>query len=81
MRAVASSPNFKDIETFHKRHEKSLDYVTRLKDTCITKLGISETTIEATERSVELDASENYYMDSLTIRQEDALLGFAVCFW
>jgi len=74
MVAVAASPNFKDVEKFGFRHESSIEYVNKLKEICITMLGIPESTIDATLRSVQLDASENFYKTS--IRQEDALLGF-----
>ncbi|KAF8153715.1 hypothetical protein K438DRAFT_1987423 [Mycena galopus ATCC 62051] len=76
MNAVAASPNFADVETFEFRHKSSLEYVTKLKETCSTLLGIPETTMKTTPRSVELDASERFYKDSL--RNEDALLGYYV---
>ena len=79
MIAVAASPNFEDVETFEFRHKSSIEYAKKLKEICITMLGISEKTIKATCRSVELDASERFYKDSL--RNEDALLGFVlICF-
>ena len=74
MMAVAASPNFKDVETFEYRHKSSIEYVKKLKEICITMLGIPEGTVEATPRSVELDTSERFYKDSL--RNDDALLGF-----
>jgi hypothetical protein len=81
MMAVATSLNFKDIETFEYRHKSSLEYVTKLKEVCVNMLGLSESTIENTPRSVELDASENFYKGALTLRHEDAMFGFVrICF-
>jgi thiaminase len=78
MTAVAATPNFKDLETFEFRHNSSIEYIAKLKEICITMLGISESTLESTPRSVQLDASERFYKDSL--RNEDALLGFvSIC--
>ncbi|KAJ7235013.1 hypothetical protein B0H12DRAFT_1327574 [Mycena haematopus] len=76
MSAVATSPNFKDVETFEFRHKSSLEYVKHLQETCVTMLGIPESTINNTPRSVELDASERFYQDSL--RNEHAMLGYYV---
>jgi len=82
MKAVAESPNFNDVKMFGARHKSSIEYVQELEKTCITKLGIPENVIEATPRSVELDASESFYKDSLSLRREDALLGFVlIAFW
>lgn len=79
MNAVAASPNFEDVETFEFRHKSSIEYVKKIKEICITMLGIPETIIKNTPRSVELDASERFYQDSL--RNENALLGFVlICF-
>jgi hypothetical protein len=79
MGAVATSPNFKDVETFEFRHKSSLEYVRKLKEICITMLGIPESIIETTPPSVELDTSEQFY--KLCLRNEDALLGFVpICF-
>lgn len=81
MTAVATSSNFKDIETFEARNKASIEYVDKLKEICITMLGIPESTIDTAPRSVELDASENFYKSSLVLRHEDALLGFvSFCF-
>ncbi|KAF8149743.1 hypothetical protein K438DRAFT_1779223 [Mycena galopus ATCC 62051] len=76
MNAVASSPNFADIETFEFRHKSSIEYVKKLKEICITMLGIPESTIKNTPRSVQLDTSERFYKDCL--RNEDALLAYYV---
>ena len=82
MTAVAASPNFKDIETFEYRHKSSLESVKKLKEVCVNMLGLSESIIENTPRSVELDASENFYKGSLTLRHEDATLGSVrICVW
>ncbi|KAF8145103.1 hypothetical protein K438DRAFT_1992151 [Mycena galopus ATCC 62051] len=79
MNAVASSPNFADIETFEFRHKSSIEYVKKLKEICITMLGIPESTIKTTPRSVQLDTSERFYKDCL--RNEDALLAFVCIFF
>ncbi|KAJ7796428.1 hypothetical protein B0H14DRAFT_3158061 [Mycena olivaceomarginata] len=76
MMAVAASPEYEALEIFSVRHKSSLEYVEKLKEICITMLGIPESTINATPRSVELDASECFYMACL--RKEDALLGYYV---
>ena len=82
MKAVSEAPDFKDVETFDIRHKSSIEYVKELKKICITMLGIPESTIETTPRSVELDASESFYKDSLSHRRGDALLGFVpISFW
>ncbi|KAF8130063.1 hypothetical protein K438DRAFT_1788813 [Mycena galopus ATCC 62051] len=38
MNAVAASPTFADVETFEFRHKSSLEYVTKLKETCSSML-------------------------------------------
>lgn len=76
MIAVASSPRYEDVKTFGLRHQSSIEYVDSLKEICISMLGIPESTIESTLRSVQLDASENFYKTA--VRQEDALLGFVI---
>ena len=82
MKAVAESPNFKDVEMFGVRHKSSIEYINELKEICVTMLGIPESTIETTPRSIELDRSENFYKDYLALRREDALLGFvSIAFW
>ena len=79
MIAVAASPSFKDVENFGYRHESSIDYVKKLKEICITILGVSESTLDATPRSIQVDASEHFYKDK--VQKEDALLGFvSTCF-
>jgi thiaminase len=79
MMAVAAAPDFDDVEAFEIRHKSSLEYVTSSKEICITMLGIPETAIKTTPRSVELDAIDDHYKASL--RTEDALLAFvSICF-
>ena len=75
MKAVSESPNFEDVEMFGARHKSSIEYIKKLKEICVTILGIPESAFETTPRSVELDASENFYKDSLSVQREDALLG------
>ncbi|KAF8217136.1 hypothetical protein K438DRAFT_411856 [Mycena galopus ATCC 62051] len=79
MKAVAAAPNFKDVEAFDSRHKASLEYVKKLKETCVTMLGIPEDIMESTPRSVQLDTTEHFYKN--TLRDEDALLAFVlICF-
>jgi len=79
MVAAARSPNFNDVENFLPRHNSSLEYVKKSKETLISMLGVPESTIDATPRSKHLDASEKYYMTS--VREEDAFFAFvSVCF-
>ncbi|KAF8212915.1 hypothetical protein K438DRAFT_1928097 [Mycena galopus ATCC 62051] len=76
MKAVAASPNFKDIEAFEFRHKSSLEYPRKVKEICITMLGIPESTVETTPRSVQLDTSERFY--TMALQNEDALLGYYI---
>jgi len=75
MKAVSEAPDFNEVKTFGARHKSSIEYAQKLEETCITMLGIPESTIKATPRSVELERSENFYKDYLSLRREDALLG------
>jgi hypothetical protein len=79
MAAVALSPAgnsnyYKNIATFDKRHASSLEYVRKSREILISMLGVPESIIDATPRSVQVDSSDDYYMN--TIRREDAFLGF-----
>ncbi|KAJ7885565.1 hypothetical protein B0H14DRAFT_1346388 [Mycena olivaceomarginata] len=76
MMAVAAAPDFDDVEVFEIRHKSSLEYVTSSKEICITMLGIPETAIKTTPRSVELDAIDDH--DKASLRTEDALLAYYV---
>ncbi|KAF7306288.1 Heme oxygenase-like protein [Mycena indigotica] len=86
MMSVAEASDFDAVEGFEYRHKSSIEYVTKLKEVCMTMLGITEETIKATKQSVQLDASQRFYKDSL--RNEHALLGYYVvllpcvlCYW
>ncbi|KAF8136871.1 hypothetical protein K438DRAFT_1786440 [Mycena galopus ATCC 62051] len=76
MMAFAASPSIEDIKDFGVRHKSSLKYVENLEKICSSMLGIPESTMNTIPRSVELDASEHFYKDSL--RNEDALLGYYI---
>ncbi|KAI6169023.1 hypothetical protein EDD17DRAFT_458170 [Pisolithus thermaeus] len=65
MSAVARAPTFEDIKSFIPRHQSSLEYVRKSKETLVTKLGVPEKTIDSTEPSKELQASEEFYVTYL----------------
>ncbi|KAF8201902.1 hypothetical protein K438DRAFT_1758169 [Mycena galopus ATCC 62051] len=68
------------IETFEFHHKSSIEYVKKLKEICITMLGIPESTVNTLNtppRSAELDAREHFYKVALG-NEEKALLGYYV---
>ncbi|KAI6142555.1 hypothetical protein EDD17DRAFT_1661626 [Pisolithus thermaeus] len=65
MSAVARAPTFEDIKNFIPRHQSSLEYVRKSKETLVTKLGVPEKTIDSTKPSKELEASEEFYVTYL----------------
>ena len=79
MKAVSQSPDFKDLEDFNKRHEKSLAYVKESKEILISMLGVPENVIGATPRSENLVASEEFYHSF--VEGKNALFAFvSTCF-
>lgn len=65
MSAVARAPTFEDIKNFIPRHQSSLEYVRKSKETLVTKLGVPEKIIDSTKPSKELEASEEFYVTYL----------------
>ncbi|KAF8153689.1 hypothetical protein K438DRAFT_362417 [Mycena galopus ATCC 62051] len=76
MIGVGTTFDFKKVNSFGVRHDKSLLYVATAKNTCITTLGIPESTVEAIKPSDELKATNDFYKKSLRI--EDGELGYYV---
>ncbi|KAJ7762886.1 hypothetical protein B0H16DRAFT_1805605 [Mycena metata] len=62
------------IEAFDVRYK--IEYQNKLKETCRTMLGVSQNTMEATPRSVELDTTERVYRKVL--QDDNAWLGYYI---
>ncbi|KAJ7757878.1 hypothetical protein B0H16DRAFT_656624 [Mycena metata] len=72
--ALGSGSYGKQVEEFDVRYK--VEYTNKLAETCRTMLGIPESTMEATGRSGELDASEHVYRKVL--QDNNAWLGYYV---
>ncbi|KAJ7711315.1 hypothetical protein B0H16DRAFT_1480421 [Mycena metata] len=75
MKAVSEGSD-NDVEAFGVRHKASLEQIKRLKEICVTMLGIPESIMEATPRSVALDTTEHFF--KTVLQGEDALLAYYV---
>ncbi|KAJ7722689.1 hypothetical protein B0H16DRAFT_346998 [Mycena metata] len=72
--ALGTAAYGKEVEGFDVRYK--VEYTNKLMETCGTMLGVSKSTMEATPRSVELDASERFYRKAL--QDDNAWLGYYV---
>ncbi|KAJ7740129.1 hypothetical protein B0H16DRAFT_1694352 [Mycena metata] len=72
--ALGSGSYGKQVEEFDVRYK--VEYTNKLAETCRTMLGIPQSTMDATARSGELDASEHVYRKVL--QDDNAWLGYYV---
>ncbi|KAF7306280.1 Heme oxygenase-like protein [Mycena indigotica] len=81
-----ASSDYAQVEAFGFRHKSSMEYVKNLEDVCTTLLGITDETMKATQPSVQVETTQNFYTDCL--RNKDPVLGYYVvllpcvlCYW
>ncbi|KAJ7765234.1 hypothetical protein B0H16DRAFT_414896 [Mycena metata] len=72
--ALGTAAYGKEVESFDVRYK--VEYTNKLVETCGTMLGVPKSTMEATPRSVELDASERFYRKAL--QDDNAWLGYYI---
>ncbi|KAJ7740814.1 hypothetical protein B0H16DRAFT_1757534 [Mycena metata] len=72
--ALGTAVYGKEVEGFDVRYK--VEYTNKLVEICGTMLGVPKSTMEATPRSVELDASERFYRKAL--QDDNAWLGYYV---